>query len=187
MNENPLSKYRLGRQIDVVQKFTRIQSFGQNLMVSQWNSSGISSQDSPHCSSATMSKSSKVLSRYERNSQKNFSLDGLSSCRCSTTSHGDLNNNEKECELSAQLVSLYAKIFSPGQWSFLGPGSEKKWYSTNEYSPQGEWDRIAEQMMLTFAESKHQYSDPRVHYPEECSKANVVENCQYSSVSMGDG
>ena len=25
----------------------------------------------------------------------------------------------------------------------------------NEYSPQGEWDRIAEQMMLTFAESKH--------------------------------
>ena len=27
-------------------------------MVSQWNSSGISSQDSPHCSSATKSKSS---------------------------------------------------------------------------------------------------------------------------------
>ena len=32
---------------------------------------------------------------------------------------------------------------------------QKKWYSTNEDSPQGEWDRIAEQMMLTFAESKH--------------------------------
>ena len=39
--------------------------------------------------------------------------------------------------------------------SFLGPGSEKKWYSINEDSPQGERDRIAEQMMLTFAESKH--------------------------------
>ena len=39
--------------------------------------------------------------------------------------------------------------------SFLGPGSEKKWYSTNEDSPHGEWERIAEQMMLTFAESKH--------------------------------
>ena len=73
--------------------------------------------------------------------------------------------NEKECESSAQIVSLYAKRFSPGQWSFLGPGSEKKWYSTHEYNPQGEWDRVAEQMVITFAES------PRVHYPEECSRA----------------
>ena len=64
-------------------------------------------------------------------------------------------DNQKECESSAQLVSLYARRFLAGQWSFLGPGSEKKWYSTNEDSPQGEWDRIAEQMMLTFAESGH--------------------------------
>ena len=32
--------------------------------------------------------------------------------------------------------SLYAKRFGAGQWSFLGPGSEKKWYSTHEYKPQ---------------------------------------------------
>ena len=31
----------------------------------------------------------------------------------------------------------------------------RKWYSVCENSPQGEWDRVAEQMMLTFAESKH--------------------------------
>ena len=62
-------------------------------------------------------------------------------------------DNKKECESSVQLVSLYAKRFEAGQWSFLGPGSEKKWYSFSEDSPQGEWDRIAEQMMLTFAES----------------------------------
>ena len=64
-------------------------------------------------------------------------------------------DNKVECESSAQLVSLYAKRFGAGQWAFLGPGSEKKWYSTSEDSPQGEWNRIAEQMMLTFAESKH--------------------------------
>ena len=65
-------------------------------------------------------------------------------------------DNEKECETSAQLVSLSAKrFFSPGQWSFLGPGLEKKRYSTLEYKPQGEWDRVAAHMMLTFAESKH--------------------------------
>ena len=64
-------------------------------------------------------------------------------------------DNEKECESSAQLVSLYAKTILPGQWSFLGPGSEKKWFSTHEYIPQGEWDRVAEQIMITFAESRH--------------------------------
>ena len=53
----PSVKYCMGRQIDVVQKFTRVQSFWTELMVSQWNSSVISSQDSPHCSSATKSKS----------------------------------------------------------------------------------------------------------------------------------
>ena len=35
-------------------------------------------------------------------------------------------DNKKECESNAQLVSLFAKRFGAGQWSFLGPGSEKK-------------------------------------------------------------
>ena len=34
-------------------------------------------------------------------------------------------DNKKECESSAQLVSLFARRFSAGQWSFLGLGSEK--------------------------------------------------------------
>ena len=54
---------------------------------------------------------------------------------------------------NANLVSLYAKRFGTGQWSFIGPGSEKKWYSISEDSPQGEWDNMAERMMLEFAES----------------------------------
>ena len=29
--------------------------------------------------------------------------------------------------------------FCIGQWSFIGPGSEKKWYSMEENSPQGIW------------------------------------------------
>ena len=35
-------------------------------------------------------------------------------------------DNEQEWELSANLVSIDARRFSPGRWSFLGPGSEKK-------------------------------------------------------------
>ena len=64
-------------------------------------------------------------------------------------------DHKKECESNAQLVSLCAKRFGAGQWSFLGPGSEKKWYSISEESPQGEWDKMAEKMMLEFAESGH--------------------------------
>ena len=63
-------------------------------------------------------------------------------------------DNEQECELNAKLVSIYAKRFSPGRWSFLGPGSEKKWYSTHESKPQGEWDRVAELMMKQFSEKR---------------------------------
>ena len=64
-------------------------------------------------------------------------------------------DNEKECKSNAKLVSLLAKRIGTGQWSFIGPGSEKKWYSISEDSPQGEWDNMAERMMLKFAESGH--------------------------------
>ena len=47
------------------------------------------------------------------------------------------------------------KDFGARQWSFLGPGSEKKRYSISEDTPQGEWDKMAEKMMVTFAESGH--------------------------------
>ena len=63
-------------------------------------------------------------------------------------------DNKVECESNANLVSLYARRFGAGQRSFFGLGSEKKWYSMSEDSPQ-EWDKMAETMMLTFAESGH--------------------------------
>ena len=64
--------------------------------------------------------------------------EGSFSCRCSTTSQGDQKKTKKEWESNAQLVSLFARGFGAGQWSFLGPGSEKKWYSISADSPQGE-------------------------------------------------
>ena len=64
-------------------------------------------------------------------------------------------DNERECNANADLVSKFARRFPPGRWSFLGPGSEKKWYSTYIDRPQGEWDRVAESMMIRFGESGH--------------------------------
>ena len=62
---------------------------------------------------------------------------------------------KKECESNAQLVSQNAKRCGTGQLSFLGPGSEKKWYSISADSPQSEWDKMAEKMMSEFGESGH--------------------------------
>ena len=65
----------------------------------------------------------------------------------------DGKGNEEECVANAKVVSILAKKFGIGQWSFIGPGSKKKWYSMEENSPQGIWDHIADKMLLEFAES----------------------------------
>ena len=65
----------------------------------------------------------------------------------------DNKDNEEECLANAEVVSIFAKKFGIGQGSFFGPGSEKKWYCVSEDSPQGVWDKIAEKMLLEFAES----------------------------------
>ena len=59
----------------------------------------------------------------------------------------DRKDNKDECLKNADYVKTFAR-------SFIGPGSEKKWYSS-ENRPQGAWDNIAEQMLLEFAESGH--------------------------------
>ena len=50
--------------------------------------------------------------------------------------------NKEQCLKDADFVKTFARRFGIGQWSFIGPGSEKKWYPS-ENSPQGEWDYIA--------------------------------------------
>ena len=79
-------------------------------------------------------------------------------------------DNEEKCLAHAKVVSLYARKFGKGQWSFIlvslyakrfgkrtmvihRSSSEKKWYSMTEDSPQGIWDNIAEKMLLEFAKS----------------------------------
>ena len=66
----------------------------------------------------------------------------------------DRKDNKDECLKNADFVKTFARRFGIGQWSFIGPGSEKKWYPS-ENSPQGAWDHIAEEMLLKFAESGH--------------------------------
>ena len=66
----------------------------------------------------------------------------------------DRYDNKDECLRNANIVKTFAGRFGIGQWSFIGPGSEKKWYPS-ENSPQGAWDHVAEEMLLLFKESGH--------------------------------
>ena len=66
----------------------------------------------------------------------------------------DRNDNIDECLRNAESVKSLARRFGIGQWSFIAPGSEKKWYSS-ENSSQGAWDNIAKKMLLEFVESGH--------------------------------
>ena len=66
----------------------------------------------------------------------------------------DRTDNKDECSKNAEFVKTFAKRFRIGQWSFIGPGSEKKWYPS-ENRPHGAWDHVAEDMSLQFAESGH--------------------------------
>ena len=66
----------------------------------------------------------------------------------------DRKDNKDECLRNAESVKVFSRRFAIGQWLFIGPGSEKKWYSA-ENSSQGAWDNIAEEMLLEFAESGH--------------------------------
>ena len=91
----------------------------------------------------------------------------------------DKKDNEEECLANAKVVSIFAKKFGIGQWSFIGPGSEKKWYSMEENSPQGIWDHIAEKMLLEFAESGCPIFRATTPLSRGKFKTKDTENCRY--------
>ena len=65
--------------------------------------------------------------------------------------------NRETCIANSFMDSEYARKIAQGHWSFLGPGSEKKWYGTHLYiyKPNGEWHDVADLMMRNFSESGH--------------------------------
>ena len=61
--------------------------------------------------------------------------------------------------------------FGIGQWSFIGPGSEKKWSSGEENNPQGISDQIADEMLLEFEKGDILFSVQQLHCPKKNLKS----------------
>ena len=140
----------MGRQIGMVQFISGLQKLWQNR---RW-ANGIRVEYFPRIQYvATQWRSQTFTVEIRWDTREFHRKDHL---------HVDFNDiswwsrdNEQECLANAQLVSLLAKRFGAGQWSFLGPGSEKKWFYISEDSSQGEWEKMAELMMFKFGESGH--------------------------------
>ena len=116
---------------------------------SRRNSSGTSYQDSQRCSSAVKSQIHWAdWEKHQKLSQEEFSL-----CRCSMTFPVTVKATKMNAWQMPKVVKVLARRFGIRQWSLIGPGSEKKWYSMEENSPQVIWDHIADKMLLEFAES----------------------------------
>ena len=167
-----------GRQIDVVQKFTRIQSMRHNW----WWANGIRVEYLPKIHHIAAPQQSprvhvKMIGKPEESTGRIIFMSMFNDIMWGT------EDSEQECNANADLVLINARRFPPGTWSFFGPGSE--WFSTHGSRPQGERDRVAESMMIKFGESGHPVSVPRDHCPDERLKAKEVENCQYTSALMG--
>ena len=63
-------------------------------------------------------------------------------------------DNEQECLANARLVSLYARKFGKGQWSFIGPWFRKINGIPSKKTVHKEFGtKLAEKLLLEFAES----------------------------------
>ena len=59
-------------------------------------------------------------------------------------------NDIENCISNAEQVKNFSKRFLPGHGTFMGLGSEKKWYGS---SYDGQWDRTANKMAQQFKET----------------------------------
>ena len=58
-----------------------------------------------------------------------------SSCQCATTLEVGAKGNTAGSEYNSQTVANDARQFPRVRWSFLGPGSQAKWYGTYTHKP----------------------------------------------------
>ena len=56
-----------------------------------------------------------------------------------------LKTNDENCISTAEKVKNYAMKFSQGHWSFLGPGSEEKWFGSSSHAQKSAMELYSQQ------------------------------------------
>ena len=111
--------------------------------------------------------------------------------------------NSEQCFSNSEHVKNYAKKFTQGDWTFLWPGSEKKWYGKPNYLPEGKCQDTANMMVKQFEESRHpvfkgvfpltrgilrkKYNKESIHLNADASTAELlyrIIHCYWSSTEL---
>ena len=95
----------------------------------------------------------------------------------------DRKGNKDECLTNAGVVKVLARKFGVGQWSFIGPGSEKKWYSA-EIVHKELGIILRKKCCWNSQKADILLSVQRLHCPGVNSRAKDMENCRYTSLQM---
>ena len=74
------------------------------------------------------------------------------------TSYGEIKTKRGNVLLIPHLCLCSQKDFQQDVGHSSDLGQTKKWYSTDKERPGGQWDRVAELMMIKFGESGHTVS-----------------------------
>ena len=87
--------------------------------------------------------------------ERNVDLEKIT-VRIFMSTFNDVDWTRKRWKLSnSENVKTYAKNFSQGHRTFLGPGDEEKWYGKAKYPPEGKWDSVASQVVQRFIATGH--------------------------------
>ena len=84
-----------------------------------------------------------------------ISQEGLSSCRWSTTSHGDQETLKKNASQMLHSFLFLQRDLEQDNGHFLVLVQTKSGIPISADSPQGEWDRMAEKTMIKLGEIGH--------------------------------
>ena len=140
---------KLGRKGLNGSRLTKVTETMTKSIGSRLNSSGTFSQDSQCCSSAVKSQIYWVtMEKHQKLSQEEFFLR-----RYLTSFPMTVMTMKKNVWQMLKSSKSLQRDLALDNCKFIGSGSEKKWYSMEENSPQGILDHIADEMLLELEKS----------------------------------
>ena len=173
---NPTKLGRTGLQESDPRKATEIMMQSTE---SRLNSSGTSSQDSQRCSAVIKSLIYwAIWDKHQQLSQEEFYF-----CQCSMTSLVTETTTKMNVLKNADYMKTFARRFGIGQWSFIGPGSEKNGIlpkTVNKEFGTTLWNRCCWNLQKVDI----LFSVQRLHCPGVVSRAKGDENCLYTSLQI---
>ena len=93
-------------------------------------------------------------------------------------------DNEQECLAHARVVSLYARRFGTGQWSFIGHRSEKSGTPSERTVHKESGTILRRRCWWNSPKADVRFSVLRFHCPEVNSEAKDMENCRFTLVPL---